>query len=41
MNKAIAEQNGVRMPSFVKFILKFSLPFLLPVLAIIWALFFR
>jgi Na+/H+ antiporter NhaD/arsenite permease-like protein len=41
MTKAIAEQNGVRMPSFVEFILKFSLPFLLPVLAIIWALFFR
>ena len=41
MVKAIAEQNGVRMPSFTKFILKFSLPFLLPVLAIVWLLFFR
>jgi Na+/H+ antiporter NhaD/arsenite permease-like protein len=41
MVKAIAEQNGVRMPSFMEFVLKFSLPFLLPVLAIIWLLFFR
>ena len=41
MVKAIAEQNGVRMPSFLEFIQKFSLPFLLPVLAIVWLLFFR
>ncbi len=41
MVKAIAEQNGVRMPSFVEFVLKFSLPFLLPVLVIVWLLFFR
>ena len=41
MVKAIAEQNGVRMPSFVEFILKFSLPFLLPVLVMVWLLFFR
>jgi len=41
MVKAIAEQNAVRMPSFVEFILKFSLPFLLPVLVMVWLLFFR
>ena len=41
MVKAIAEQNGVRMPSFLEFILKFSLPFLLPVLVIVWLIFFR
>jgi len=41
MVKAIAEQNGVKTPSFVGFVLKFSLPFLLPVLITIWLLFFR
>ncbi len=41
MVKAIAEQNQVRMPSFVEFILKFSLPFLLPVLIIVWSIFFQ
>ena len=41
MVKAIAEQNRVRMPSFLEFILKFSLPFLLPVLVIIWLLYFH
>jgi len=41
MVKAIAEQNGVKMPTFIEFVLKFSLPFLLPVLIIIWFVFFR
>ena len=41
MVKAIAEQNNVRTPSFVEFILKFTLPFLLPVLVAVWLLFFR
>jgi Na+/H+ antiporter NhaD/arsenite permease-like protein len=41
MVKAIAEQNGVRMPSFVEFVMKFTLPYLLPVLIIVWLLFFR
>lgn len=41
MVKAIAEQNGVRMPSFGEFVVKFSLPFLLPVLVTVWLLFFR
>jgi Na+/H+ antiporter NhaD/arsenite permease-like protein len=41
MVKAIAEQNGVPVPSFMEFILKYSLPFLLPVLVIIWLIFFH
>ncbi len=41
MVKAIAEQRGVRVPSFVEFVVKFSLPFLLPVLVTVWLLFFR
>ena len=41
MVKAIAEQNGVPMPSFMAFIVKFTVPFLLPVLIAVWLLFFR
>lgn len=41
MIKAIADQRGVPMPSFLEFVLKFSLPFLLPVLLIVWLLFFQ
>jgi len=41
MVKTIAEQNGVKMPSFLAFVVKFSLPFLLPVLITVWLLFFR
>jgi Na+/H+ antiporter NhaD/arsenite permease-like protein len=41
MVKAIAEQNSVKMPSFVEFVLKFSLPCLLPVLIIVWLIYFR
>jgi Na+/H+ antiporter NhaD/arsenite permease-like protein len=40
MVKAIADQRGVPMPSFLGFIFKFTLPFLLPVLVAIWLLFF-
>ena len=40
MVKAIAEQNGIRMPAFVSYIIKYSLPILLPILAIVWAVFF-
>ena len=36
MVKAIAEQNGLEMPSFVAYIVKYSLPILLPVLFITW-----
>jgi Na+/H+ antiporter NhaD/arsenite permease-like protein len=41
MVKAIAEQRGVRVPTFLEFVWKFSLPFLLPVLITVWLLFFR
>ena len=41
MVKSVAEQSGVRMPSFMAFIFRFTLPFLVPVLIIIWLLFFR
>ena len=41
MIKTIAEQRGMRMPSFLEFMLKFTLPFLLPVLVTVWLLFFR
>ena len=40
MVKAIAEQNGIKMPSFLEFVFKYSLPFLLPVLVTVWLLFF-
>ena len=40
MVKAVAEQLGLRMPSFFAYILRFSVPILLPVLVIIWLLFF-
>ncbi|QMU29433.1 sodium:proton antiporter [Adhaeribacter radiodurans] len=36
MVKAIAEEAGVKMPSFFKYITSFSIPFLLPVLFLIW-----
>ena len=41
MVKAIAEQAGVRTPTFLEFVWKFSLPFLLPVLVTVWLIFFR
>ncbi|MEP0713635.1 sodium:proton antiporter [Algoriphagus sp.] len=40
MVKSIAEQNGIKMPSFFGYIIRFSLPVLLPILIIIWLLFF-
>lgn len=40
MVKSIAEKNGVKMPSFFRYITHFSIPFLLPLLALIWLLFF-
>ncbi|OYU96307.1 MAG: citrate transporter [Bacteroidetes bacterium B1(2017)] len=41
MVKAIAEQTGVKMPSFGKYIWSYSLPILLPILVLISLLFFR
>ncbi len=40
MVKSIAEQIGIKMPSFFGYILRFSIPFLLPVLIVIWLIFF-
>ena len=36
MVKAIAEEAGIKMPSFFKYIYAYSIPFLLPVLALVW-----
>lgn len=40
MVKSIAEQVGIKMPSFVSYVVKYSIPILLPVLLVIWFLFF-
>jgi Na+/H+ antiporter NhaD/arsenite permease-like protein len=40
MVKSIAEQIGIKMPSFFGYIIRFSLPFLLPALILIWLIFF-
>jgi len=41
MIKAIAEKNGVKMPSFFTYILKYSFIYLLPILTLIWFIFSR
>ncbi|MGB0525952.1 MAG: sodium:proton antiporter [Flammeovirgaceae bacterium] len=40
MVKSIAEQIGIRMPSFFGYILRFSIPILLPALLLVWLVFF-
>lgn len=40
MVKALAEQNGVKMPGFFQYIFKYSIPILLPILIIIWLVFY-
>jgi len=40
MVKSIAEQVGIKMPSFFSYIVKYSIPILLPMLIIIWLIFF-
>lgn len=40
MVKSIAEQVGIKMPSFFSYIIKYSVPILFPILLIIWLLFF-
>ncbi|AGA77136.1 sodium:proton antiporter [Echinicola vietnamensis] len=40
MVKSIAEQSGIKMPSFFGYIIRFSIPILLPVLIITWLIFF-
>jgi len=39
--KSIAEERGVKMPSFFGYILKYSIPVLIPVFIIITLLFFN
>lgn len=40
MVKSIAEQIGIKMPSFFGYIIRFSIPFLLPLLFVVWLIFF-
>lgn len=40
MVKSIAEQVGIKMPSFFGYIIRYSIPFLVPLLIIVWLLFF-
>ena len=40
MVKAIAEQSGIEMPSFIGYIIRYSIPFLIPVLFLTWVVFF-
>ncbi|MEB2773791.1 sodium:proton antiporter [Algoriphagus sp. D3-2-R+10] len=40
MVKSIAEQNGIKMPSFFGYMIRFSLPILLPLLFLVWLVFF-
>ena len=40
MVKSIAEQLGIKMPSFFGYIIRFSIPILLPLFVIVWLLFF-
>lgn len=40
MVKSIAEQSGVKMPSFFGYVIRFSLPILLPLLFLTWLIFF-
>lgn len=40
MVRKIAEDNGIKMPSFFTYLIRYAIPYLLPVLVIIWLLFF-
>ncbi|MEQ8712783.1 MAG: sodium:proton antiporter, partial [Cyclobacteriaceae bacterium] len=40
MVKSIAEQVGIKMPSFFGYIIRFSIPILLPLFILIWLMFF-
>ena len=41
MVKAIAEQQRVRTPGFVGYVLRFAVPFMLPLLVVVWWFFVR
>src|SRR5690554_3186319 len=40
MVKSIAEQNGIKMPSFFGYIIRYTVPILLPIMFMIWLVFF-
>lgn len=40
MVKSIAEQIGIKMPSFFGYVIRYSIPFLLPLLLLVWFIFF-
>ena len=40
MVKSIAEQVGIKMPSFFGYILRFSIPILVPLFIVVWLIFF-
>jgi len=40
MVKSIAEQVGIKMPSFFGYIIRFSIPILLPLFVVVWLIFF-
>ncbi|GAA0877520.1 sodium:proton antiporter [Algoriphagus jejuensis] len=40
MVKSIAEQSGIKMPSFFGYLIRFTIPILLPILFLIWLVFF-
>lgn len=40
MVKSIAEQVGIKMPSFFGYIIRFSIPILVPLLILVWLIFF-
>ena len=40
MVKSIAEQVGIKMPSFFGYIIRFSIPVLVPLLLLVWFIFF-
>lgn len=40
MVKSIAEQVGIKMPSFFGYVVRFSLPILIPLFIVVWLIFF-
>ena len=40
MVKSIAEQTGIKMPSFFGYILRYSIPILMPIFILAWLIFF-
>lgn len=40
MVKSIAEETGIKMPSFFGYIVRYSIPILLPLLLLVWLIFF-